>query len=278
MNISEYRKQLLAAVESAEPDLDEGTRAILDLAGNARELRNQIKLISDDKRSAEEKAAAIDRLNAASVFSPVLRTKMPELVNALRGQLSSQDEPVRHRAFGTLAAMKDEVAQERLVAEIESEESEQEKLVPTAVAIAMLGQDEKALPTPLLLRVAAAPPDEVSRIEAIRHLPADKESLATLEAIMLEDRHPLEARAMASAKISHADPSAFLETAETLLETKGADHDLAPFVVQELSEIADQVEPSRLEKTKRMIEGMLDASPEQFKSSADELLAEPDDI
>ena len=280
MNISEYRNKLLSEISESRAELDERTKAILGLAGDGEKISETIAVINDANSSPKETAAAIDALHTVSVFSPVLRTKMPEMVNALRGQMRSQDASIRRRAFGSLAAMKDEVAQERLIAEIKSEKPEEEKLVRTSEAIAMLGKDEKALPASLLRDIASNPPDTASLIESIRHLPADRDSMDLLTEVMRNDELPLEARAMIPEKVCEIDPVAFLDTARSLLESEGAAHDLGPFLVRGIAgvsqpEAAAEV-AAEVEKTKSMIRGMLDDSPDTFRSLARDLLLEED--
>ena len=206
MNISQYREKLIAKIKESQTETPEETVSILNLAGNKDQIKRKLKAINDGASSPEEVGAAIDALNAISIFSPVLRTQMPEFVNALRGQLTSPHQAVRRRAFGTLSAMKDEVAQDCLLREIESDKNEEDRLVPTAMAIAMLGHDEKALPQGLLRKIAQNRSDKSSQLEAIRHMQVDDTSVDTLKEIMDDVAQPVEARTMIKNMIHPSDP------------------------------------------------------------------------
>lgn len=277
MTISDYRNKLLSEInQSAEP-LDAETQNLLALAGDKEGIGNLINVINDETTSSEEKISAIDSLNAVSNFSPALSAKMPEMVNALRGQMATDDEAIRYRAFATLASMKDEVAQERLLSELESDKKEEDKLVPTSMAISMLGADEKALPGALLREIALNPPDTDSLIEAVRHMPGDPESFDVLKQIMEEDANPLEARAMIPEMINNVDPPAFLSAAREMLQSKGTDHDLAASLAKGIAGITmPEAKPDVLE-TKAVIRDLMGSSPESFKTLANEILFEKDE-
>lgn len=277
MTISEYRAKLLRELNDSKKELDDETKAALNLAGDSTGISKLIKVINDESSSMEEKGSAIASLNAISIFSPVLRTKMPEMVNALRGQMNSSDEGIRNQVFGTLSALKDEVAQEQLVAEIESDTAESDKLIPTAKAIAMLGSDEKALPASLLQEVAANPPDPESLIESIRHMSAEPESFELLKSIMEDDRQPLEARAMIPEMLNKIRPDAFLESASSLLQANGANDELAPFLARGVAGVHEEEHSDKVENTKSLIKELLEDSPHSFKSLAQELLFEDDE-
>lgn len=276
MKASEYRKKMLEKVKEASGEVDADTRSTLDLAGSKEQISKLIDVINADGASAEKKSAAIDSLNTVSNFSPILRARMPEIVNALRGQMDSREKTLRQRALGTLAAMKDEIAQERLVAQIASERPEEEKLLPTATSIAMLGRDEKALPIPLLRQVLSNPPDSESLIEALRHMPADPDSFDSVKEVMENDEMPLEARAMIPEMACEMSPSAFVRAAREMLKEKGAEHDLAPFLAKGIARVSAPEAAEEVIAAKAEIAKLVSTAPESFKAVATELLSDED--
>ncbi|MEM9273180.1 MAG: tyrosinase family protein [Cyanobacteria bacterium P01_F01_bin.143] len=188
MIISDYRRDLLDEIKDFENQgevIDQATKKILEIARDPNEVDKLIKIINDSESSINDQVSAIDTLNNVSNFSPQVRSRLPEIINALRGMMTSPYKPLRIRALATLAMRKDEIAQELLTKELESDKEEKDKLVSTSMAISMLGRDEKAIKAPLLLKIAAKPPTPESFREAIRHIPAalDSESFQILQKI-----------------------------------------------------------------------------------------------
>ena len=197
--ISEYRRKFLENIEESENEgegIDEATREILEVAQNLNQIDELVRTINDHASSINEKVSALDTLNEVSNFSPQVRSRLPEIINALRGMMTSPHESLRIRALATLAMRKDEVAQELLIAELKSDKKEENKLVSTPMAISMLGKDEKAMEASLLIKIAEKPPNQESLIEAVRHMSADQDSLGILKKIMEDDQNSLEVRAM----------------------------------------------------------------------------------
>ncbi|MEM7405376.1 MAG: hypothetical protein AAF458_08795 [Pseudomonadota bacterium] len=276
MKVSEYRQNMRDKVAKAAREIDADTQSALDTAGDRAEVGNLIAIINDNGASALKKGAAIDALNTISNFSPLLRARMPEIVNALRGHMDSGEQDLRERALGTLTAMKDEVAQERLVAEIVADKPEAEKLLPTAKSIAMLGRDEKSLPLAVLRQVISNPPDDACLIEALRHLPSEPEAFGALRAVMENDDAPLEARAMIPEMACEMDAPAFVSAARDLLKSKGAEHELAPFLAKGVAGANSAEAAEEVRAAKAEISALAEAAPEAFKSAAAALLANED--
>lgn len=273
MDITEYRKKLQAEVAGAPMDHTEESEAMVALANDEQEIGKLIAVIGDPEASVDDKVAAIDQLNVVSVFSPILPTRMPDYVNALRGQLMSDEQNLRLRAFGTLAAMNDDVAQERLLAELEADDKqEDQKLVPTGMAICMLGLDEKTLSARLLRKIAANPPDEDSLVQAVRHMPVDPESVDFLRELMEDERKPIQARSLVPQKINNADAEGFLKSAKQLLETKGAKDDMAPYLTRGIAGVTEPSVQAQVQETKDVIRKMMGDSPESFQNLAKQLL------
>lgn len=282
----EYRQQILDQLQ--RPATDAAAAAAVDpqeiqqLAGDESKIQNLIDILNDKSSSAKSKQNALNRLNVISVFSPVLPRKMPDYVNALRGLLDDEDSGVRTCAFGTLASMKDDVAQERLQAELQSDQPEAERTVPTHHAISMLGFDEKALDHGVLRRIAENPPTEESLVAAIRHLPADSESYEVLKKVMEDDSRPLQARALVPDMINNVNPRDFLASVDKMLTEKGADYDLAPYLARGVGGIesgptagaltADATLSADIDRTKSIFRGLLPNSPESFQKAANEYL------
>lgn len=278
--ISDYRKDYQAKINEAEGNervINDATEKILEIARDASEVDKLIGIINDPASSVDERVTAIDSLNIVSNFSQEVRSRMPEIVNALRGMMTSANETLRIRALSTLAMMKDEVAQELLLEELNSDKNEEDKLVPTSVAISMLGRDEKALPAPLLRKIAENPPTPESREEAVRHMSADLESFQVLKEIMEDDSNSLEVRAMIPEMINNVDAPVFLKIASDQLQSRGSDHDLAPFLAKGIAGVTDPNAEVQATEAKAMIRKLKNDAPESFRRAAGELFEKDDD-
>lgn len=278
--VSDYRKKLADEIQEHErtgEGIDAATRRILEIARDPRQIDSLVRIINDPGSSVDDKVAAINTLNNVSNFSPEVRSRMAEIVNALRGMMRSPDQSLRMSALSTLAWMKDEVAQALLLQEVESDKQEEDKVVPTPMAILLLGRDEKALPAPLLRRIAQNPPTPESREEAVRHMAADRESFDILKEIMEDDKNSLEVRSMIPNMLSSIDAPAFLTTARKQLQAKGANHDLAPFLAKGVAGVRDENAETDVNETKATIRGLMQDAPDTFKSLSNKLLFKDDD-
>ncbi len=254
--ISEYRREFLENIEESENEgegIDEATREILEVAQNPNEIDELVRIINDHASPINEKISALDILNEVSNFSPQVRSRLPEIINALRGMMTSPHESLRIRSLATLAMRKDEIAQELLMEELKSDKKEEDKLVSTPMAISMLGRDEKAMEASLLLKIAEKPPNQESLIAAVRHMSADQDSFEILKKIMEDDQNSLEVRAMIPEMINNVNAPAFLKSAAQQLQSKGMRHDLVPFLEKGVAGITDVNAKSEVNETKAAI-------------------------
>jgi hypothetical protein len=210
--------------------------------------------------------------NAVSNFSPATRMLQAELVNILRGQIEAADPCLRLGAISTRAALKDDIVQERLLEEITSDKPEEDRLVPTASAISMLGRDEKTLPPSVLQKIMMDPPTEESQIEAIRQMPSDPNSCEALISLMKDDKVPLAARKMIPEMVGDADPGAFLIVAEDMLNASGAGHELAPWLVKGIANVSTAQAPKAVVSARSVVAELRDGAPASFEAAARTLL------
>jgi hypothetical protein len=273
---SDYKARLLQRVQSAAGQPDPGAKAMLDLAGSDDQIAALIKLLEKPATPAADKVDAIGTLSAVSIFSKVLSTQSADLTNALRGLIDSPDTEVRRQALSYLTLRGDHVAQQHLRAELQSGKPEADKSVPTYQAIAMLGVDKKAIDKALLLAIAKNPPDDESLVQAVRHLPADKDTAAVLMGILKDDSKPIAARALIPDIVNNVDPGAFTTYAKWKLEQHGAGSDIAPFLASGVANIQSDENQHQVEDTKTLIRSLTPDSPDSFLRAAMPLM--PDKI
>ncbi|MEO1026623.1 MAG: hypothetical protein AAFX07_13825 [Pseudomonadota bacterium] len=213
-------------------------------------------------------------MNTVRNFSPVMRKLQPEIINALRGQIEAPNVGLRRSAISTLAAMKDEMVQELLLEDISSDKPEEEKLLPTASALAMLARDEKAVPSSVLRKIMMSPPNEESQIAAIRQMPSDPDVCEDLLSLMKDENVPLAAREMIPGMVSEADPLAFLNAATEMLNDSGEESELAPWLVKGMSHISAPEAAEAVDSAKKLVSKLRKRkkAPASFKSAASALL------
>jgi HEAT repeat protein len=272
--ISDYKARLLQQVQESSDKLGSGGQKMLDVAGSDEQIDALIALLKNPATPVAEQLRALNTLGIVSIFSKVLPTRSADLTNALRGLINSPDAEVRRQALSSLSLMGDEVAQQHLRSELASDKPEAEKSVPTYQAIAMLGVDGKAIDKALLLAIAKNPPDDESLVQAVRHLPADKDTAGVLMAILRDESKPFAARALIPDIVNNVDPSGFVAYAKQKLEQHGADSEIAPFLASGVVNIQPDKNQHQVEETKTLIRSLATASPNSFLKAAMPLMSD----
>ncbi|MDF0498940.1 HEAT repeat domain-containing protein [Bradyrhizobium yuanmingense] len=273
-SISDYKAQILQKVQEAHKasdPLNPDARKILDVAGSEDQIADLIKRLADPATPVSEQLSALNTLGVVSNFSKVLPTQAADLVNALRGLIHSPDAEVRRQALSSLSLRGDPVAQDYLRSELQSDKPEAEKSIPTYQAIAMLGVDGKAVDKSLLLNIARNPPDEASLVQAVRHLPADKDTASVLMDILGDESKPLAARALIPDIVSNIDPGGFAAQAKQMLEEHGASSKIAPYLALGLAGIRPGHNEPLVDDTKAVVRSMAAGGSDAFQQAARQL-------
>jgi HEAT repeat protein len=272
--ISNYKADVLQQVQKASDNLGAGAQKMLGVAGSEEQIDALITLLKNPATPVAEQLSALNTLGVVSIFSKVLQTRWADLTNALRGLINSPDAKVRRQALSSLALVGDEVAQQHLRSELQSDKPEAEKSVPTDQAIAMLGVDGKGIDKGLLLAIAKNPPNDKSLVQAVRHLPADKETSAVLMSILQDESKPLAARALIPDIVNNVDPGAFTAYAKRKLEQHGADSDIAPFLASGVANIQPDKDQHQVEETKTLIRSLTSGGSDSFLRAAMPLMSD----
>jgi hypothetical protein len=240
---------------------------MLDVAGSDEQIDALIKSLKNPATPVADQLGALNTLGVVSIFSKVLPTRSADLTNALRGLINSPDAEVRRQALSYLSLRGDDVAQQHLRSELKSDKPEAEKSVPTSQAIAMLGVDEKAIDKALLLAIAKNPPDDESLVQAVRHLPADKDTAGVLMGILRDESKPLAARALIPDIVNNVDPSGFAAYAKQKLEEHGADSDIAPFLASGVANIQPDNNHKDIQEAKAVVRSLTPASRDSLRKA-----------
>ena len=267
MNTSEYKSKILAGLKDKGSD---EANELNDLARDEHKIDELISDLTDNALDDENKLDAINTLNAIKIFSPILNSKMATYVNGLRGLIESENPELRKGAIGCLAVMKDEVAQERLQKDLQSDKKE--KVVPTHQAIAMLGFDEKALDHSIVREIVRNPPDIESLVEAVRHLPADEESFELLSNVLEDDNQPIEARSMIPDIINNYKPKEYISLAKKIIEQKGPEQELMPYLAKGIAGIQNKDAKDDVDKAKIFITSAVDKASKSLQKKVSKAL------
>ncbi|MHC2717261.1 hypothetical protein ACVIWV_010412 [Bradyrhizobium diazoefficiens] len=273
-SISDYKAQILQQVQEAHKasdPLDPDARKILDVAGSEGQIADLIKRLADPATPVAEQLSALNTLGIVSNFSKVLPTQAADLINALRGLIHSPDAEVRRQALSSLSLRGDAVAQDYLRTELQSDKPEAEKSIPTYQAIAMLGVDGKALDKSLLLNIARNPPDEASLVQAVRHLPADKDTASVLMGILRDESKPMAARALIPDIVNNVDPGGFAAQAKQMLEEHGAASKIAPYLALGLAGIRPGHNEPLVDDTKAVVRSLAADGSDAFQQAVSQL-------
>ncbi len=267
--ISDYKAQLLRQVREASDQFDSGAQRLLDLAGNDEKIAAVIERLNNPETPVADKLSAIKDLHVVGNFSKVLPTRSADLTNALRGLIKAPDPEVRRQALSYLSLIGDEIAQQHLRAELEADSPEAEKSVPTYQAIAMLSAHDKGIDKGLLLAIVQNPPDDESLVQAVRHLPADADTVAVLTGMLQDESKPIAARALVPEIVSQVDPDAFASVAKRMLEEQGTESEITPFLAQGIANIQTGSNSADFQEALAEIRALLMKGNARFNQTVD---------
>lgn len=162
-----------------DPSQDANVRAAA-LNGLSNELTVDEKLVGDVVAMLGDQQAplplrlmAMSTLQSSQFASIVMPRARPAYKNVLRGLLDDAAPALRQFAAEYLALDRDEYLQRRLVAGLKDPS---QALVAPELAIQYLGNDLHADVVPLLREIAARPPNQAAKKEALRNLATDPAS------------------------------------------------------------------------------------------------------
>ncbi len=262
MNSSNYKAKILEELKADKEAPDADLEEILSLSSDDEKVMELINRLSGNECSAREKQGALSDLQLISNFSSVLTSRTVEYTNAMRGLLDHDDRGLQQQAYRSLAVMKDEVVQNRLLEELNSDKAEDEKTIPTYQAIALLGFDDKVLDCALLSKVVQNPPDDDSLVEAVRHMPADEEALPILIEIMNDVSKPMVARSLVPDIVNNINPATLLAETSKILQEETTDYEIVPYLARSVAEIEYDDIKIEVEEAKQVFREYVDKNPD----------------
>lgn len=197
--------------------------------------------LRDVSLPVDERRLAFSRVAAAEVSLNAFAEINADYRSVLRSLLRDPDEPIRLRATHTLAAMKDDVVQAQLRAELRGDVS---STLPADFAVLMLTYDVHAAHFELLRTLAWTSLNDRIRDTAIRALSQDPSSAPRLLAAMRDRREPTDIRRSAALSLDDVDRVGFRSAAVDILRDETEPRDLRVslairFELIEAPELAD---------------------------------------
>lgn len=240
-------------------------------ASNDTELRSILAIAADIQEPAQARALALSRLNPSIGDRPGLlkylidlllnkeepfivriqalkvlqqnsfraakfKAWRPEFLNALRIILSDDSAELRVSALEILAQNKDEFAERVL---IDGLRNSAVALVPPEFAIQLLGNDIHGEHYSLLKEIVITPPNEQSKIEALKLLAADGGSKDFLIPFFTNKAEPAEVRTVAGIGLQNLDPKGFAELAANVILDAGENEQVKAVCINAISQSVD---------------------------------------
>lgn len=212
-----------------DPEADERLRAVAlekisHGIGQDSKLLDKLSLMLTDKSLPDAvRKTALRVMQANSFSSPTFLANRPTYLGALRALIDDEHKGIAESAIEYLAMNKDEYVQRRL---IEGLQDPKKKLTKPQLAVQYLSYDLHADHFPILRKLAVDPPNKKTRMEALRNLAADADSIPLMKKTMADEKEAPEVRHLSAVALQRLDPSSFDEQADRILEAEAEDAEL----------------------------------------------------
>jgi len=233
MSIKDYRSQLeqqvahettRAAVESVVGGEDPSTAHVAPL-----------ERLSNPNEEPSVRLAALGLLKLLAISSPTFAEWRPAFLEALRHALS---EPVlRPAALEVLTHERDRPTQEKLLAGLREPD---QALVPPDQALRLLSSDPHAGVVGVARSVAKDPPDEAARLQAMKILAGDPESVEGFRSLLADSSQSLPVRKLAATALNNLAPELLQPAGDQRLKAV-AETEAAPAVAGDEAALAKHI-------------------------------------
>ncbi|MEU1972554.1 HEAT repeat domain-containing protein [Microbacterium sp. NPDC019599] len=185
-------------------------------------VRLLLDILADESASIEQKTTAVERLGGAAFQPTRFAPFHAEFVERLRDLAVSDDKGLRYLALDRLTLDDDEVGKRLLR---EGLEGARKPLVPPATATRFLARDEHGDAAPLFRELARTGSARV-RVEALRALAADPESVELLAEISSDKSESAKVRELAAMSLKASSPERFAHVAREMVVDEKEDDKL----------------------------------------------------
>jgi HEAT repeat protein len=180
-------------------------------------------ILADRGQPEPVREAALRVLQINSFSSSTMLAHRPRYLSTLRGLIDDPSSSIRDTAIEVLAMNQDEYVQRRL---IEGLDDPNKRIAEPEKAVQLLSYDLHAEHFPVLRRLAQNPPNQKTRMEALRNLGADAASADLLRAALANDSEDPEVRHLCAVALQRIDPTGFEAEADRILGEDGVEPEL----------------------------------------------------
>lgn len=212
------------------------TEAPLAVVESDEHLQAVLAVVRDQKEPVEVRMAAMDSLAAAAFSSVAFERCRNDYIATLREVATDPNPQIRETALGTLAGEKDGFAQKKL---LEGLKNPDKALVPPEKALQLLSYDVHSESYEVAREIAANPPSDDAKHEALRLLAADAASAPFFEKV-LRDKDEMRANRQVAASALHAlNPTKFQTHAREMLLDKSEFEDIQATSLTAITQFGD---------------------------------------
>lgn len=175
--------------------------------------RTVLGLVKDRVAPEALRHAALSTIQAATFSAKAFAPYRADFLAAMRSLRADDDIEMRQRSFGILARENDPDTQAML---IEGLTDKDKALLPPEKALQLLSYDVHAGAYDVARTIAAKPPNERARMEALRVLAADARSAKMFEKILRDKSEPDPVRQLAASALHQLAPQRLQSCARDL--------------------------------------------------------------
>ena len=220
-------RKVLVLVDDPEADAELRATALDKISyrlGKDEQLLDKLTAMMADKTLPDPlREAALRGVQANSFSSPTFLANRPTYMGALRALVNDDNTSLRETAIEYLAMNNDEYVQRLLV---EGLENPKVKLTKPELAVQYLAYDLHADHFPILRKLVRNPPNKKARMEALRNLAADSESVDIMQETLADKKENPEVRHLCAVALQRMAPAKFEKAANGILRAKSEDAEL----------------------------------------------------
>lgn len=230
MDSIEYRNQLEAAIEAARAaisippvatgDSDPASREAAIVALDHEAIKDDAQFgallgqLTDPSEDASLRFTILGKIQSLGFGSVSFGARRPEWLAALRTMIADPDPQLRSAVLDCLSIQKDAQAQSILLNGLKDPAV---AVVPPERALQLLANDIHTDAYLHARNIIDDAPSDAARLEAVRLLAADSESVPLLEELLLDQSELPEVRRLAIAALHSLDQATLHEHAHTIL-------------------------------------------------------------
>ena len=213
-----------------------GPEAIRELGAQAVEddavFSGLLKQLGDASTDSATRAAIVDTIQGNSFASNKFAALRPRWLAALRALVQDKDTELRLRALSLLSNENDGHTQELLLSGLRDPK---QALVSPEAALGLLSGDVHAEVVPLARALADKPPSPAARLEALRVLGGDADSVPLFTRILQDRQESPEARRLAVSSLSALAPDRLRKQASEVVMADDEHPDVVAFSLTALA-------------------------------------------